>query len=701
MLLIFSIVLQDCLLNEFLLREKMSLKEMAPSSSIIPLRSDEHQQSILSKFDKLRKKDLLCDITLVVEDVHFKAHKALLAASSEYFSLMFTAEQPVPRSTYRLDGMAAKTFGAVLEFIYSAQVCVEESSTEQLLATAQRVKVSELVHVLTELTDSTGTKDENTPDRTEAADPSKRKRGRPKKSAGGLRDGSDDVQAADGDPAEDHNTGPGQRRQSKRRIRTPVKYKGYRISGDGTGSKELGGRGYMRKYPNTEARCDDCGKVFKHHLFLKIHQRTHTGEKPFHCSVCGRSFSQKHTLLAHQRIHTGEKPFVCSICSKALSTKHSLQEHMNLHEGEKSYNCDKCEKTFTQKKQLKSHYRVHTGKSLPECDLCHHKFMDAAQLKKHLRTHTGEKPFTCEICGKCFTAKSTLQTHIMIHRGEKPYKCSICEKSFSDPSARRRHIASHSGKKPFTCSFCGLSFTRPDNLKTHTKSHNKERPAATATEASPAAPPEEPRNVLHLQPYQPALSSEQEIQLVVAGGVNNINFVPGQDQEISLVAADGETTQSAHSRVTLLAQPAGPIQNLALVAQGDAAAHAPQVHSIGMLESHQPEQMHVITLTKEAMDQLQAHHGPPHPLQIARPLQVMQQQQQLAVAQESSQVHSQAIHISSQVSQPISISQTTEQISSHHIQGQTFQIQAGTVSYLYTTGLPQDGSEECILQTKM
>ncbi|XP_043999744.1 zinc finger and BTB domain-containing protein 24 isoform X1 [Gambusia affinis] len=685
----------------------MSLKETAPSSSIIPLRSDEHQQSILSKFDKLRKKGLLCDITLVVEDVHFKAHKALLAASSEYFSLMFTAEQPVPPSTYRLDGMAAKTFGAVLEFIYSAQVCVEESSTEELLATAQRVKVSELVHVLAELADSTGTKDEKTSDRTEAADLLKRKRGRPKKNPCGFRDGSDDVQAAEGDPAEDHDTGSGQRRQSKRKIRTPVKYKGYRISGDGAGSKEPGRRGYKRKYPNTEARCDDCGKVFKHHLFLKIHQRTHTGEKPFHCSVCGRSFTQKHTLLAHQRVHTGEKPFVCGVCSKPLSTKHSLQEHMNLHEGEKSYDCDKCEKTFTQKKQLKSHYRVHTGKSLPECDLCQHKFMDAAQLKKHIRTHTGEKPFTCEICGKCFTAKSTLQTHIRIHslsvafllRGEKPYKCSICEKSFSDPSARRRHIASHSGKKPFTCSFCGLSFTRPDNLKTHTKSHNKERPAAEATEALP--PPEEPRNVLHLQPYQPALSSEQEIQLVVAGGVNNINFIPGQNQEINLVAADGETAQSAHSKVTLLAQPAGQIQDLALVAQGNAAAHAPQVHSIGVLETHQPKQMHVITLSKEAMDQLQAHHGPPHPLQIARPLQVMQQPQQLAVAQESSQVHSQAIHISSQVSQPISISQTSEQISSHHIQGQTFQIQAGTVSYLYTTGLPQDGSEECILQTKM
>lgn len=302
-------------------------------------------------------------------------------------------------------------------------------------------------------------------------------------------------------------------------------------------------------------------------------------------------------------------------------------------------------------------------------------------------------------------------------RGEKPYICSFCNKCFSDPSARRRHVASHTGKKPFTCSSCNLSFARLDNLKTHTKTHNKERvtievPTEAAVVAA-AAGSEEVRSILQLQQYQLPAHSEQEIQLVVTGEVDNINFVPaGQDQGISIITTDGgsEPVNQAHSRLTLLTQPSGHMQNVALVTQGG-VDQSQQIQTISVMEGQmtnggQPEQMHVITLSKEAMEHLQAHHGPPQPLHIGgqRPVQqlhVMHQHQplpQLAVTQDpgpsqghmSREQQGQAIHINSQSSQPISISQTNEQIPSHHIQGhQTFQIQAGTVSYLYTTSLAQ------------
>ncbi|XP_076834660.1 zinc finger and BTB domain-containing protein 24 isoform X2 [Brachyhypopomus gauderio] len=720
------------------------------ASNVLAFHSETHKDSILNKFNHLRKREILCDITLVVEDIYFKAHKALLAASSEYFSSMFTAEDHVSQSIYKLDGMAAKTFASALEFIYSAKVSVEESNTEQLLDVARLLKISDLVKAYGDLNQSNVAAApvdvclQGDADARAAGTPPKRKRGRPRKNVGpqlemlqpqshkderlpaeaqnestkqitvpsspGIPESAEPPGGGNSLPRDhddaDYNPSENGPRHSKRKIRQPVKLKGYRLGDEFREGGETVKRGRKRKYPATEPRCDDCGKVFKNHLFLKIHQRTHTGEKPFRCHVCGNCFTQKHTLLVHQRMHTGEKPFVCTICSKALSTKNSLQEHMNLHAEKKSFSCDQCGKIYSQKRQLKSHYRVHTGKALPECAHCHHRFMDAAQLKKHLRTHTGEKPFTCEICGKCFTAKSTLQTHIRIHRGEKPYVCNICNKSFSDPSARRRHVASHSGKKPFTCSVCGLSFARPDNLRAHSKTHNKER-VGLQTTAEPGVGSEEVHSLLQLQQYQLPSHAEQEIQLVVTSEVDTLNLVPGQKPGLSIITTEGSSSEGqGHSGLTLLTQPSGHVQNLALVTQ-DSLDPGAQIQAISMMDgqvsSGQSEQMHVITLTKEAMEQLQVHHRSSEQPSLQH-LQVIQQAiphlsvpaeplaaQMRLTGEQHSQGHTGAIHISGQASQAISISQTSEQIPSSQIQGQTFQIQAGTVSYLYTTSLaPQN-----------
>lgn len=291
--------------------------------------------------------------------------------------------------------------------------------------------------------------------------------------------------------------------------------------------------------------------------------------------------------------------------------------------------------------------------------------------------------------------------------------CNICSKSFSDPSARRRHVASHTGKKPYMCSVCSLSFTRLDNLKVHTKTHNKERRDEEGTQLTTVEAMvgnEKIHNVLELQQYQLPTHTEQEIQLVVTSEVDNINLVAGQKPgSISMITAENGPEELAaagqtHSSLTLLTHPSTHIQNLALVTQ-DELDPSSQIQTISVVEgqvsSEQAEQMHVITLTKEAMEHFQVQHGAPQQLQISsRPLQQLQVIQQaipqLSVTQEPPreqhiQSHTGTIHFSSQAGQPISISQTSEQIPSTLIQGQTFQIQAGTVSYLYTTGLaPQN-----------
>ncbi|XP_026058914.1 sal-like protein 1 [Carassius auratus] len=83
--------------------------------------------------------------------------------------------------------------------------------------------------------------------------------------------------------------------------------------------------------------CGICHRVLSCQSALKMHYRTHTGERPFKCRVCGRAFTTKGNLKTHYSIHRSMTPLrihhSCPICQEKFTNAMVLQQHIHMHMG--------------------------------------------------------------------------------------------------------------------------------------------------------------------------------------------------------------------------------------------------------------------------------------------------------------------------------------------------------------------------------
>ncbi|KAE8608155.1 hypothetical protein XENTR_v10011415 [Xenopus tropicalis] len=83
--------------------------------------------------------------------------------------------------------------------------------------------------------------------------------------------------------------------------------------------------------------CVICRRVLSCQSALKMHYRTHTGERPFKCKICGRAFTTKGNLKTHYSVHRAMPPLrvqhSCPICQKKFTNAVVLQQHIRMHMG--------------------------------------------------------------------------------------------------------------------------------------------------------------------------------------------------------------------------------------------------------------------------------------------------------------------------------------------------------------------------------
>lgn len=157
-------------------------------------------------------------------------------------------------------------------------------------------------------------------------------------------------------------TGPMETQWSSEDTQTHTNHEAGKNFAQNIASQNLSIYRNMRNLRNSVTKrlgCLQCGKNFRCLSQLEIHQRSHTGEKPFRCLLCGKRYAQKGHLYTHQRTHTGEKPYCCSVCGKGFTQKCTLDMHTRTHTGEKPFVCMKCGKGFTKNCNLKKHLATH------------------------------------------------------------------------------------------------------------------------------------------------------------------------------------------------------------------------------------------------------------------------------------------------------------------------------------------------------
>ncbi|KAH7939420.1 hypothetical protein HPB52_012564 [Rhipicephalus sanguineus] len=191
--------------------------------------------------------------------------------------------------------------------------------------------------------------------------------------------------------------------------------------------------------------CEACGDAFSAAKHLHRHWQTTHRKRPqgkHTCSYCTYSSDRKAHVKMHERTHTGERPFSCYICQKGFYRADDVETHMRVHTKEKPYECEECGQRFNVSSNLNRHKKLHTDDAeMHACPDCGKTFNQKVHLKSHMRTHTGERPYQCSQCNQRFTELGSVRKHErMLHAGEYPHYCPHCGKGLANNFKLKKHL---------------------------------------------------------------------------------------------------------------------------------------------------------------------------------------------------------------------------------------------------------------------
>ncbi|XP_069363470.1 zinc finger protein 585B-like [Maniola hyperantus] len=258
-------------------------------------------------------------------------------------------------------------------------------------------------------------------------------------------------------------------------------------------------------------KCPICEKKFSSASYMRIHMRTHTGEKPFKCYICNAGFITSSKMHRHVLTHPeswadddvkeekdskeaidikteegenteGDKKAKKKLRMKKvlanLNKKSRASDKKKRLNQKRPHSCEYCQKRFLHLETLQVHKKCHEGESLVfKCNFCLVEYADEAARKAHEASHQGPKPYLCTICGRGYKKRETMIYHRKNHKPDREFICDICTKSFNAQCKLQRHIVSHRTQRfilRYECPVCAHMFHTKYHVQMHLATHQKE-----------------------------------------------------------------------------------------------------------------------------------------------------------------------------------------------------------------------------------
>ncbi|XP_051900665.1 zinc finger and BTB domain-containing protein 4 [Pristis pectinata] len=454
-----------------------------------------HCRMLLHRLNEQWLQGSFCDVTIVVEESKFKAHRNVLAAFSLYFKELLSGRAPCPlQPVLELREVKAQVFAKILGFMYSSRLVVERlEEARELAAAGTRLGIP----FLEELAPRTsagqrpdypqqpppGPKDP--PHRgAEGTHPSRvwhTDRPFPSfpvdlTSSGSRQEGPSDgtvPHSSPGPPGEEEEEG-GQQGEGERSMEDNQRL--YTLStvafrGLGFSVEEEAGPGGGRSGPQEDGAEEEAEQGEA--------EGSAGTQTPAPCSpqlAPPSALPSGRIPALNLRLH---RTLSCPHCHKAFVHVKRLQTHRQL--------CRRAGRPPAAEPQGQGQGQAQppSGEPGPAKARRAPRHEPAPEEEHFMKVVDGHLLYFCAVCQRSYMTLSSLKRHANVHSWRRKYPCRYCDKVFALAEYRTKHEVWHTGERRYQCIFCWDTFVTYYNLKTHQKSFHGVDPGLTISQKTP------------------------------------------------------------------------------------------------------------------------------------------------------------------------------------------------------------------------